>query len=51
MNSNVVVKHYQYFGDPDTDGTWRMRIDGDGNFEISKRVSGSYVVGQVVTVP
>lgn len=42
-NSNSI-----YFGDPSTDGTWKLKIDGD-NFVIQKRENGAYVTKHTVT--
>ena len=36
------------FGDPDTDGTWRIAVNGD-NLEFSRREAGIYVVKLIVT--
>ena len=32
-----------YLGDPDTDGTWRVIINGD-DLEFQKREAGTYVM-------
>jgi len=39
----VIEATYQYFGDPITNGSWRMYVNGTGDFVIEKRVSGSWV--------
>jgi hypothetical protein len=41
-NANIQSSGYIYFGDVNTDGSWRMRISGS-TFIIEKRVGGSWV--------
>lgn len=40
--SGVGGEEYLYFGDENTDGSWRLIIDGD-NLAIQKRESGVWV--------
>jgi hypothetical protein len=39
----IVDANYLAFGDPLTNGSWRLKIDASG-FNVEKRVSGSWVV-------
>jgi hypothetical protein len=39
----LATDEYIYWGDPDTNGSWRLGLDGDGNFSIELRVAGSWV--------
>lgn len=32
----------KYWGDPDTDGSWRMRVSG-GELVVEKRIAGVWV--------
>ena len=42
--SSVVVEgDYHYMGSPTVDGSWRWFVNGDGDLEFQKRVSGSWV--------
>ena len=41
-SANIQSTGYIYFGDVNTDGSWRMRISG-ATFIIEKRVGGSWV--------
>lgn len=43
QNMGFVVKTYQYMGDPNTNGSWRFYINGDGDLAFEKRISGSWV--------
>lgn len=49
-NASVTVESAfaMYFGDPATDGTWRM-IRSGSNFLVQRRESGSYVTKQTFT--
>jgi hypothetical protein len=42
-SSVVIDGDYHYMGNPSTDGSWRWFINGDGDLEFQKRVSGSWV--------
>jgi len=33
---------YQYFGDEDTDGSWRFYINPEGDLTVEKRISGTW---------
>ena len=41
-NANIQSSGYIYFGDVNTNGSWRMRISG-ATFIIEKRVGGVWV--------
>jgi hypothetical protein len=42
-NTYIESTGYLYFGDDNTDGSWRMRISGS-NFIVEKRVSGVWII-------
>lgn len=42
-NSVVIDGDYNYMGNPTTNGSWRWFINGDGDLEFQKRVTGSWV--------
>jgi hypothetical protein len=42
-NSYIDSTGYLYFGDDNTDGSWRMRISGS-DFIVEKRVSGNWII-------
>ena len=48
QNTKVVNSSEFYFGDPDTDGTWRIRPDG-GNLISEVRQGGVWVVRQTIS--
>lgn len=43
------IANYHYFGDASTDGSFRIHIDVSGKLLIEKRVSGSWVIGDLIT--
>jgi len=42
-SSVVVDGDYHYMGNPTTNGTWRWFVNGDGDLEFQKRITGSWV--------
>ena len=40
---NLTTVHYLYFGDPNTNGSWRMYVGLSGNLQTEYRQSGTWV--------
>lgn len=47
-NLNLSLSSYTYMGDETTDGSWRCFVNGDGNLETQKRVSGTWTTKQII---
>ena len=50
ISGNNIVNSYQYMGDPNTDGSWRFYVNGDGDLVFEKRVSGTWTEGGKFTI-
>jgi len=49
-NTGVVIEStYQYFGDPNTNGSWRFYINGSNQLVVEKRISSSWEASGIFT--